>query len=163
MLEEDIKYCPRCRGTLENKSHMGKSRRTCVDCRWIFFPDPKVAVSILVENAGSVLLVRRRYPPQKGLWTLPAGFVDAGEDPAEAAVRECFEETGLGVRVIQLLDVQSKQEHARGAHIIIFYHGEIIYGELKAGDDVDRAQFFPRNNLPDLAFKSTLQILKLDL
>jgi len=54
-----------------------------------------VAVAVLIERDGKVLLVRRANTPQKGMWTLPAGFVDAGEDPAQAAERECLEETGL--------------------------------------------------------------------
>jgi ADP-ribose pyrophosphatase YjhB (NUDIX family) len=105
------------------------------------------------------LLVRRAVDPQRECWTLPAGFVDAGEDPIRAAERECLEETGLRVKITCLLDVLFGGEHSRGAHIVIAYQGEILNGVLRAGDDVDRASFFPLDHLPELAFKSTQKIL----
>jgi ADP-ribose pyrophosphatase YjhB (NUDIX family) len=85
--------------------------------------------------------------------------VDAGEDPARAAERECLEETGLGVHVTSLLDVLYGQEHPRGAHIVIFYQAEIVSGSLRPGDDVDGVDFFGRAHLPPLAFKSTRKVL----
>ena len=108
-----------------------------------------------------MLLVRRANDPKCGLWTLPAGFVDAGEDPILAAERECLEETGLRVKVGELLDVIHGQEHSRGAHIVIAYRAEIVNGDLRAADDVDRAAYFPYDNLPELAFSTTRRILKL--
>jgi ADP-ribose pyrophosphatase YjhB (NUDIX family) len=91
---------------------------------------------------------------------MPAGFVDAGEDPAKAAMRECLEETGLVVSITGLLDVLFGQEHTRGAHIVIFYKAEIVSGELIPGDDVDMVQFFARDHLPPLAFSTTQRILE---
>jgi ADP-ribose pyrophosphatase YjhB (NUDIX family) len=52
------------------------------------------------------------------------------------------------------------QEHPRGAHIFIVYRAVIIGGTLRPGDDVDDAQFFSLNDLPPLAFKTTLKILR---
>jgi ADP-ribose pyrophosphatase YjhB (NUDIX family) len=103
--------------------------------------------------------VRRVNEPARGLWTLPAGFIDAGEDPIKAAERECFEETGLTVRITGLLDVLAGQEHPRGAHIVIFYRAEVLSGVLHPGDDVDSASFFSRDQLPALAFTTTQRIL----
>lgn len=117
-------------------------------------------MAVLIESENQVLLVRRANDPQRGLWTLPAGFVDAGEDPVQAGERECFEETGLRVRITKLIDVLSGIEHPRGAHIVIAYQGEIINGSMQPGDDVDQVSFFQREELPDLAFKTTAIILK---
>jgi len=139
MLAEDVCYCPRCGTQLSLQERMGRTRPVCPSCDWIFFPDPKVAAAVLVQEAGKVLLVQRANNPKRGLWTLPVGFVDAGEDPVRAAERECLEETGLQVRVVKLLDVLYGQEHPRGAHIIIVYQGERIGGELIAGDDAGDA------------------------
>jgi ADP-ribose pyrophosphatase YjhB (NUDIX family) len=86
--------------------------------------------------------------------------VDAGEDPAQAAERECLEETGLSVRVTELMDLISGQEHPRGAHILIVYRAEILSGNAHPGDDADCVGFFDFENLPPLAFQSTQQILK---
>ena len=160
MLVEDVRYCPRCGTKLELKQRRGKRRPVCPFCDWIFFPDPKVAAGIVIQQDGNFLLVRRANSPQKGLWSLPVGFVDAGEDPAQTAVRECLEETGLEVQVTQLLDVYTGQEHPRGAHIILMYQGVILGGQLQPGDDASEAGFFPITNLPPLAFSTTHVILE---
>lgn len=155
----EANYCLRCGTGLVDAVRFGRTRRVCPACGWIYFTDPKVAAAVLVEQEGKVLLVRRAMEPGRGLWTLPAGFVDAGEDPARAAERECLEETGFHVQVTELLTVLSGQEHSRGAHIIIFYRAIIMGGEAQAGDDVDAVGFFARRQLPDLAFKNTHQVL----
>lgn len=144
---------------MELLHRFGALRPVCPNCNWVYFPDPKVASAVLVERDGRVLLGRRAGDPQRGLWTLPAGFVDAGEDPAAAARRECLEETGLEVRITGLVDVLSGQEHPRGAHIFIVYRAEITGGALRAADDIDDVGFFNLDNLPPLAFATTKRIL----
>ena len=114
---------------------------------------------MIVERGGRILLVRRRLGPRRGLWTLPGGFVDHGEEPAEAAVRECREETGLRVEITGLLSVVGGQEHEGGADIVIIYRARATGGELGPADDVDRAAFFSPNDLPPLAFDATREAL----
>ncbi|HKY55830.1 MAG TPA: NUDIX hydrolase, partial [Anaerolineales bacterium] len=108
---------------------------------------------------GQVLLVRRVGEPFRGFWTLPAGFINRGEDPAEAAIRECLEETGLSVRVMRLYDIISGREHPNGADFVIVYQAEVIDGQLKPSDDADAAEWFPRGSLPPLAFQATKKVL----
>ncbi len=158
-ISAEVNYCLRCGSKLERLERFGAVRPTCPNCDWVFFADPKVAAAALIENQGQVLLVRRANDPQRGLWTLPAGFIDAGEDPRAAVERECQEETGFLVEVTDLLDVISGQEHPRGAHILIVYHARIISGQMDPGDDVDQIGFFDRNELPELAFSTTQKIL----
>ncbi len=134
-------------------------RPVCPQCGWIHFVDPKVAAAVLVEQDGRVLLVRRANEPYRGLWTLPAGFVNGGEDPARAAARECFEETGLIVEVKRVLDVIGGLEHDRGADFLIVYEAEIISGILVPADDADAAEWFAYDQLPQLAFKATQKVL----
>ncbi len=143
------------------EERFGKVRPVCPACGWIYFADPKVAVAALIEVDGQVLLVRRAVDPFRGCWTLPAGFVDAGEDPVDAVRRECLEETGLAVKVDHLVDVLYGLEHARGAHIVIVYQAQVLDGEISAADDVDRAAFFERDRLPELAFSTTRRVLGL--
>ncbi len=159
MIAENIKYCPCCGAKLVQAHRRGRIRPVCPACDWIFFPDPKVAAAVLVESDDRVLLVRRVHQPYRGMWSLPAGFVDAGEDPARAAERECLEETGLNVAVKALLDVIPGQEHAQGAHIVIVYRGVVVAGTPNAGDDADDVGFFHRNELPPIAFEATKRIL----
>jgi len=159
MLVNQIKFCPRCGTKLIYAIRAGRNRPVCPSCDWVFFPDPKVAVVAVIIRDGKVLLTRRVNIPRQGLWTFPGGFVDAGEDPARAAERECLEETGLKVQVSGLIDVLSGQEHPRGAHILIVYQGVILAGTVHPGDDADRADFFNLDELPPLAFRSTQEII----
>ncbi len=154
-----IKFCPRCGTEVEYKDKFGMVRPVCPQCRYIHFQDPKVAAAVLVEDGSRVLLVRRANEPFRGLWTLPAGFVNGGEDPARASERECLEETGLVVRVKQVLDVISGREHERGADFIIVYTAEVISGDLVPADDADAAEWFERTTLPPLAFDATQKVL----
>jgi 8-oxo-dGTP diphosphatase len=155
----DINFCPRCGAGMMLQDKFGMVRPVCPQCGWIYFADPKVAAAVLVEVDGRVLLVRRANDPYRGLWTLPAGFVNKGEDPAKAAARECLEETGLSVKVTRVLDVIAGREHKRGADFIIVYLAEVISGELMPSDDADAVEWFTRNNLPPLAFTATQKIL----
>ncbi len=159
MRAEDINYCPRCAAPVVLKVKFGRERPVCPSCGWIHFADPKVAAAVLVEKDSQVLLVRRVNEPHRGLWSLPAGFVNADEDPAEAAARECLEETGLEVALCGILDIRFGREHARGADFVIFYRGQVTGGLLVAGDDADAAEWFGRGHLPGLAFQSTKYIL----
>lgn len=122
--------------------------------------DPKVAAAALIVEDGRVLLVRRVNEPFRGLWTLPAGFVNGGEDPAEAAARECLEETGLTVRVTRVFDIFAGREHARGADFVIVYLAESLGGELHADDDADAVEWFSKDDLPPLAFHATQKALQ---
>jgi len=140
----------------------GAERPECPTCGWIHFEDPKVAAAVLVEQDGRVLLTRRVNDPHRGQWSLPAGFVNAHEDPERAAERECLEETGLLVRVTGLIQLIAGQEHERGADILILYQAEVLGGELLAGDDADEVDFFERDALPPLAFRATRIALGLE-
>jgi len=162
---DEVKFCLRCGSPLAEAVRFGRLRPVCPSCGWIYFTDPKVAAAALIVHAEKVLLVRRANNPQRGLWALPAGFVDADEDPIRTVERECLEETGLPVRVTGLLDVIHGQEHPRGAHILIVYRAELVKGDsgmmppIRPGDDVDQVGFFSVDTLPPLAFATTKKIL----
>jgi ADP-ribose pyrophosphatase YjhB (NUDIX family) len=159
MANTEYKFCPRCANQLNLEERFGKIRPVCPECGWIHFVDPKVAAAVLVTQGDSVLLVRRVNEPFRGLWTLPAGFVNGGEDPAEAAQRECLEETGLNVRVMRVYDIISGREHPRGADFVIIYQAEVLGGEMKAADDADAVEWFKRDDFPQLAFLATRKAL----
>ncbi len=105
---------------------------------------------------GALLLVRRGVSPAKGLWALPAGFVDAGEDPRRAAEREVAEETGLVVTCGRILDVYPG---GGGASFFLAFEGTLVGGVLAAADDATDAGFFPLDALPELGFVSTTEIV----
>ena len=153
---ESYVYCPRCGTPLVTRLVTDKARRACPDCNFIYFTDPKVGVGALVVEDGKILLVRRRMMPEAGKWSIPAGYVDHGEDPAVVAVRETLEETGLEVAIGELINVYFNEEATdSGASIFILYQAERLGGEIQAGDDADEAAFFGPDELPELAFAST--------
>lgn len=159
-MESEVNFCPRCGSPVTRAEKFGRLRAVCPNCGWIHFDDPKVAAAILLEEDGRVLLVRRVNEPFRGRWTLPAGFVDADEDPARAAERECLEESGLSVRATGVVDIIAGREHPRGADFVIVYRGEIVSGEPKAADDADEVGWFKKSDLPPLAFKATEEVLR---
>ena len=148
-------FCPQCAAPLESRLIGGKQRPTCPACGFIYFADPTVGVGVLVVENGRLLLARRAMNPEKGKWSLPAGFVDRGEDPRETAVREAREETGLDVAIAGLVDVYYNPPGQGGASIFILYRASCIGGHLQAGDDAADARFFSLDDLPELAFAST--------
>lgn len=156
---KSIKFCPYCGNPTSLKNIHNKNHIACPDCGWVHYEDPKVATAVLIRQNGSILLTRRVYSPHKGEWTLPAGFMNAHEDPQAAAIRECYEETGLSVNITGIFDIIGGREHARGADMVVIYTADITAGELTAGDDADKVGFFPINNLPMLAFEATQKVI----
>lgn len=159
----ELNYCPRCGHALEAKQAFGRARRFCPACDTVVFREHKVAAGVVVEHEGEVLLVRRRLNPRRGLWSLPAGFVDFDEAPADAAVRECREETGLEVRIVDILAVIAG-DGPGDADIVIVYRARWVGSkrmedQLRAADDVDRVAFFPPEDLPPLAFRATREAI----
>ena len=105
---------------------------------------PIVGVGAVIVDGGKVLLIRRRYEPLKGQWSLPGGGVEVGE-PLEAAVaREMLEETGLVVDVGPVIEVfdrimRDDAKRVRYHFVLIDYLCWPSGGELRAGSDVDDA------------------------
>ena len=144
-------YCSSCAAPLE----VSGRNPVCTGCGRTHYRDPKVGVGVVVlDEHGRLLLVRRGVDPGKGLWALPAGFVDADEDPRAAAARETLEETGLAVEVGRVVDVYANAGTG-GASFFLAFQATLVGGALEAADDALDAGFFPVDDLPELAFTST--------
>ena len=144
-------WCSACAAALD----ISGRHPVCTGCGRVHHRDPKVGVGVVaLDEQGRLLLVRRGVGPGKGLWALPAGFVDAGEDPRAAAARETLEETGLVVEVGRVIDVYPTGS-TRGASFFLAFQARVVGGVLAAADDALDARFFGAHELPELAFSST--------
>ena len=145
-------FCTACAAPLDTSGR----HPVCTGCGRTHFRDPKVGVGVVVhDDHGRLLLVQRSVGPGKGRWALPAGFVDADEDPRVAAAREAREETGLEVVVGAVVDVYPTPGRG-GASFFLAFEATVVSGTLAAADDALDAGFFGPDELPELAFPSTL-------
>jgi 8-oxo-dGTP diphosphatase len=108
-------------------------------------PAPTVDVIIELEGGG-IVLVRRKFEPLG--WAIPGGFVDYGEVLGAAAVREALEETGLEVRLSELLGCYSNPARDARRHTISAVFLGTARGRPRAGDDAAEAGVFTADNLP---------------
>jgi 8-oxo-dGTP diphosphatase len=119
------------------------------------YPDrPIVGVGGVIVDNGKVLLVRRRYEPLKGHWSLPGGMVEIGETLEAALTRELLEETGLAVDVGPVIEVFDRitpdEDHRIRYHfVLIDYLCWPGGGALRAGSDVDAAIWADPDNLAE--------------
>ena len=96
----------------------------------------------------------RRGPnaTRSGLWSIPAGFVDYGEEIRTAAARELLEETGLEAEVGDVVFSASNFHDPAKLTVGIWFSGKVTGGTLEAGDDADAVGWFDLDDLPPLAF-----------
>ncbi len=157
----EFTYCPRCATLLEDAEVSGKIRKRCPECRYVHFRNPGVGAAVVIwENEHLLLIKRGKGATKPGLWAIPAGYVDYGEDVREAAARELHEETGLHAEIGDVVWVQSNFHDPGKLTVGIWFAGAVSGGQLKAGDDADDAAFFALDELPPLAFETDVGYLK---
>ena len=149
------RFCPRCRAEL---THVD-SRVECSACGFVRYANPLPAVAALVvDDEGRLLLGRRAFEPDAGMWDTIGGFLDEEEDAVDALRREVREETGLEVEVGDFVgafsDGYGSGEDAPTA-LNLVYEARLVAGEPRPDDDVSDLAWFPRDALPtddELAF-----------
>lgn len=120
---------------------------------------PKIDVRGAVFDARNVLLVRERGD---GLWTLPGGWADINEAPAQAVTKEIEQESGFQARAVKLAALYDKQRHGHGASFFhtwkAFFVCEVTGGEARGSYETDAVSFFDIDTLPPMSLgRSTPQ------
>jgi 8-oxo-dGTP diphosphatase len=115
---------------------------------------PLLGVGALLFRGDSILLVERGREPLKGSWSLPGGLVETGELLADAVAREILEETGLVIKPLRIFQIferilRDAAGQAEYHYVLVDYVCKVVSGELRAADDVSRAEWVPRENLTD--------------
>jgi ADP-ribose pyrophosphatase YjhB (NUDIX family) len=155
------RFCPRCGA--ESRENGGA--RTCDACGLTVYPNPGVAACALVERDGRVLLARRAIDPDRGKWDVPGGFVDEGEEPSDAVVRELREETGLEIELGELFGLWTDWygDGPDAAFVVNLVWRARAGGEPRPADDIDEVAWFAPDELPpdgELAFRNVALILR---
>ncbi len=108
------------------------------------YKSPSLAVDAIVRLNKSILMIRRLREPFKDCWAFPGGFVDYGEDPAAAVLRELLEETSLVGDTPKLIGVYGAPERDPRKHVVSITYSVTVndFTKLKAADDAKEARFF---------------------
>ena len=156
------KYCPYCGTGLVEKFCEGALRRYCNRCNEPIYENPIPATCmVVVDNKDRVLLVKRSVEPKKGFWCLPGGFMELGETPEKAALRELKEETGLAGKIDMLFGVSANPSALYHTVLMVGYLVKSYSGSLIAGDDANDAAYFHYNELPEIAFESHASFIRM--
>jgi ADP-ribose pyrophosphatase YjhB (NUDIX family) len=158
------KYCLRCGNPLRKRmDHEGKERSVCGACGWTYYRNPVPAVAILVLNdAGELLLVKRKFAPQAGKWALPSGYMEVFLTPEENAVEELREETGLEGEISHFISWYFGYSPIYERVLSLGFRLRVTGGKLQAGDDASDARFFPLDSLPPIAFAAHRKFIHLE-
>jgi len=108
-----------------------------------------------------VLLVKRSVEPKIGFWCLPGGFMELNETPEQAALRELEEETGLVGKIEVLLGLYATPSALYHTILMLGYLIKSYTGTLVAGDDAMDAAWFLFDELPEIAFESHLNFIRI--
>jgi len=113
-----------------------------------------VTVDVLLVKKDTLLLIKRLKDPYKDCWALPGGFVEENEDLHDAAKRELIEETNVSIEKLEQIGAFGKPFRDPRSHTVsVAYFGRVAEDTIAiAADDAKEAQWFPINNLPELAF-----------
>ena len=130
----DMKFCPWCGSSLWTKTIAGKDRAACVDgpCGYVFWDNPITVVAAIVEHEGAVILTRSKGWPEKK-FGLVAGFLESGESPEDAIVREVREELGLSSEIRDFIGIYTFIQ--RNQLLLVYYL--IALGRLVVGEELE--------------------------
>lgn len=129
---------------------------------------PHIGVGVLLVRNNNLLLIKRKYDPDAGYWSIPGGHLELGEKVQNAAEREGFEETGFKVKVSKLAGIIDKIMYDKDGkiefhYVLINYFVEQIDGDSnqppKAASDALEAKFVPFGDLKN--YKLTDSLIKL--
>ena len=152
-------YCQQCGHNTEEREIDGRMRPVCVGCGAVTWLDPKLAVAVVIERDGKILMgLRGEGSREAGRWSIPAGFVDRGEVVEDAAIREIAEEVGLNVTLGPVLAAISNPDEPV---VLLVYPAISVVGDPIPNDDIVETRWFTPEALPELAFPHDTEILSI--
>jgi len=156
-----FRHCKACGSPVAYRVPAGDNaeRAVCTACATVHYENPLNVVGALPVWGDQVLLCRRAIEPRRGLWTLPAGFLELGETLEQGAVRETLEEAGARVRLQGLYSVLSV---VRVGQVHLFYRAELADTDFAPGEESLEVALFREAEVPwdELAFRTVSQTLR---
>lgn len=145
-MPSDVVHCERC-GT-PSPGVDGVPTCPTHGRRWVFVRNAPCAATVIRDEAGRFLLGRRARQPYAGMWETPGGFVELGEHPEDAAVREVHEELGLALTLTGLVGTYVELS-ARGAYLLVLVYLGTVSGEVALDpDEVLECAWFAPDDVP---------------
>jgi mutator protein MutT len=159
-MNKSFRFCPFCKNKLSLTRQQSPKRQVCLNCGWINYRNPlPAAVALAVNDNNELLLIKRNIKPSVGKWALPGGFIEIGETPQSACLRELAEETGLKGELDSLIGTYIQQSYFYGDVLLVAFLVFIDKIRFKLDREVKDAAFFPYNRLPLIPFKSHREII----
>jgi 8-oxo-dGTP diphosphatase len=153
------RFCMSCGAPLTVEVIDHRQRHVCPACGQIHWLNAKPCAGALVLRNGKVLLIRRAMQPFRDYWDIPGGFCEVEEHPAETAIREVREETGLEIELTGLHGLWM-DEYVSRPTLNIYYLARPLTRRLCLGDDARGAAWFAPRALPrQIAFENGRQAL----
>ena len=156
-----MNFCSQCGARVALRIPPGDSlpRYVCDACNTIHYRNPLMVVGSIPVIDERVLLCRRAIEPRRGLWTLPAGFMELGETTAQGAERETLEEANARVEIGQVFTLLSIP-HVNQVHI--FYRARLLDMDFHPGEESLEVALFREAEIPwdELAFRSITTTLE---
>ena len=127
----------------------------CPNCSepMTMYRNPAPAVDMVIyDSVRGIVLIERANEPHG--WALPGGFIDYGETCEHAAIREAKEETNLDIVLTEIIGVYSDPDRDPRHHTMSVAYAAVAkdVSKISAGDDAQKAKFFPLNSLPHIVF-----------
>lgn len=122
-----------------------RERLVCRDCGFINYENPRVVVGSVALWKDEILLCRRAIEPQRGLWTLPAGYLETNETAAEGAMREAREEANARIETGPLLAVYSIP---RISQVQLIYLARLVTPDISPGLESLEVGLFAFDRIP---------------
>jgi ADP-ribose pyrophosphatase YjhB (NUDIX family) len=165
MHRSPIKYCKDCGSAVVYRvpdDGDTKLRAVCPTCHAVHYENPLNVVGTVPHwgtTGERVLLCKRNIEPRRGLWTLPAGFMELGESTADGAARETVEEAGAQFEMQELFSVMSVI-HVGQVHL--YYRAKLLSEIFDPGFETIEARLFTEAEIPwdEIAFRTVSQTLK---
>jgi ADP-ribose pyrophosphatase YjhB (NUDIX family) len=128
-------------------------RDVCARCGHVHYVNPKIVVGSVCSWHGRILLCHRAIEPRRGFWTIPAGYMEERETPAQGAAREAWEEALAKIEIDRLLAVYAVP---RISQVQLIFRARLVSESFSPGVESSETRLFAWEEIPwdMLAFPS---------